>query len=54
MLVEAINLGQVYRYITKPWDAKEVRGVLQYAIERFHLQRENRGSPRSSPSTPAT
>ena len=42
MLIEAINLGQVYRYITKPWDAKEVRGVLQHAIERFHLQRENR------------
>ena len=42
VLIEAINLGQVYRYITKPWDAKEVRGVLQYAIERFDLQRENR------------
>jgi len=42
VLIEAINLGQVYRYITKPWDAKEMRGVLQYAIERFHLQHENR------------
>ncbi len=42
VLIEAINLGQVYRYITKPWDAKEVRGLLQYALERFHLQRENR------------
>jgi transcriptional regulator with GAF, ATPase, and Fis domain len=42
VLIEAITLGQVYRYITKPWDAKEVRGVLQYAIDRFHLQRENR------------
>ncbi|HEY5936816.1 MAG TPA: sigma-54 dependent transcriptional regulator [Kofleriaceae bacterium] len=42
VLIEAINLGQVYRYITKPWDAKEVRGVLQYSIERFHLQRENK------------
>ena len=41
VLIEAINLGQVYRYITKPWDAKEVRGVLQYAIERYHLQQEN-------------
>ncbi|MBK9072202.1 MAG: sigma-54-dependent Fis family transcriptional regulator [Myxococcales bacterium] len=41
VLVEAINLGQVYRYITKPWDAKEVRGVLNYAIERYTLQREN-------------
>src|SRR3569833_4424009 len=34
--------GQVYRYITKPWDAKEVRGVLQYAIERYALQAENK------------
>src|SRR5258706_3829433 len=42
VLVEAINLGQVYRYITKPWDAKEVRGVLQYAIERYHLQHDNK------------
>src|SRR3954466_7914065 len=42
VLIEAINLGQVYRYITKPWDAKEVRGVLQYAIERFHLTQDNK------------
>ncbi len=42
VLIEAINLGQVYRYITKPWDAKEVRGVLQYALERYHLQAENK------------
>ncbi len=41
VLIEAINLGQVYRYITKPWDAKEVRGVLQYALERFQLTRDN-------------
>src|SRR3569833_552353 len=42
VLIEAINLGQVYRYNTKPWDAKEVRGVLQYAIERYALQAENK------------
>src|SRR5687768_18152004 len=42
VLIEAINLGQIYRYITKPWDGKEVRGVLQQAIERHHLIRENR------------
>jgi Nif-specific regulatory protein len=41
VLIEAINLGQIYRYITKPWDGKEVRGVLQQAIERYHLMREN-------------
>ena len=41
VLVDAINLGHIYRYITKPWEAKEVRGVLTHAIERFALQREN-------------
>jgi two-component system response regulator AtoC len=41
VLVDAINLGHIYRYITKPWEAKEVRGVLMHAIERYSLQREN-------------
>jgi two-component system, NtrC family, response regulator AtoC len=41
VLIEAINLGQVYRYITKPWDSKEVKGILTQALERFHLRREN-------------
>jgi DNA-binding NtrC family response regulator len=42
VLIEAINLGRIYRYVTKPWDAKELRGVLTHAIERFALLRENR------------
>ena len=42
VLIDAINQGEIYRYITKPWDAKEVRGLLSQAIERFHLRRENR------------
>ena len=41
VLIESINLGHIYRYITKPWEAKEVRGVLAQAIEHFHLKREN-------------
>ena len=41
VLIESINLGRIYRYITKPWDAKEVRGVLAQAIERHELKREN-------------
>jgi DNA-binding NtrC family response regulator len=41
VLIESINLGQVYRYITKPWDSKEVKGILTQALERFHLRREN-------------
>jgi Nif-specific regulatory protein len=42
VLIEAINLGRIYRYVTKPWDAKEVRGILTHAVERFALLRENR------------
>jgi two-component system response regulator AtoC len=42
VLIEAINLGRIYRYVTKPWDSKELRGILLQAIERFHLGRENR------------
>jgi Nif-specific regulatory protein len=42
VLIEAINLGRIYRYVTKPWDAKELRGILTHAIERFELLRENR------------
>ena len=41
VLIESITLGHVYRYLTKPWDAKEVKGVIKQAIERFYLQREN-------------
>jgi len=42
VLIDSINQGTIYRYITKPWDAKEVRGTLIQAMERFHLRRENR------------
>ena len=26
VLIEAINLGRIYRYVTKPWDSKELQG----------------------------
>jgi two-component system, NtrC family, response regulator AtoC len=42
VLIEAINLGRIYRYVTKPWDSKELKGILIQAVERFHLLRENR------------
>jgi Nif-specific regulatory protein len=42
VLIESISLGHIYRYITKPWDSKELRGILVHAVERFHLVRENR------------
>ncbi|MGJ3249605.1 MAG: response regulator [Elainellaceae cyanobacterium] len=36
-LVEAINLGQVHKYITKPWDPDELKRVVQRAIETYQL-----------------
>ena len=42
VLIESINLGRIYRYVTKPWDSKELRGILIQAVERFHLLRDNR------------
>lgn len=34
-LVEAINAGQVYRYITKPWDPSELKKVVQVAADTY-------------------
>jgi CheY-like chemotaxis protein len=39
-LVEAINSGQVYRYITKPWDPNELKAVVQRAAETYELLKQ--------------
>ncbi|MBD3883434.1 response regulator [Phormidium tenue FACHB-886] len=36
-LVEAINSGQVYKYITKPWEPNELKIVVQRAAETYEL-----------------
>lgn len=36
-LVDAINSGQVYKYITKPWDPNELKGVVQRAADSYEL-----------------
>lgn len=36
-LVEAINSGQVYKYITKPWNPDELKAVVQRAAETYEL-----------------
>ncbi len=40
-IIEAINTGQVFRYITKPWDENELRMTLENARELFQLQEAN-------------
>lgn len=39
-LVEAINSGQVYKYITKPWDPDELKAVVQRAAETYELLKQ--------------
>lgn len=39
-VIDAINEGHVYRYITKPWDPEELRMVLHQAGEQYDLLQE--------------
>lgn len=39
-LVDAINAGQVYRYITKPWDPDELRGVVEQAAKTYQFLKQ--------------
>lgn len=39
-ILGAINRGEIYRYITKPWDDTEILLVVRHALERRALERE--------------
>jgi response regulator RpfG family c-di-GMP phosphodiesterase len=41
-LLGAINEGQVYQYVTKPWDAPHLKLVLRRALEALDLQQETK------------
>jgi signal transduction histidine kinase len=36
-VIDAINTGSVYRYITKPWDPDELQAIIKEACERYDL-----------------
>jgi response regulator RpfG family c-di-GMP phosphodiesterase len=38
--VDAINKGEIYRYISKPWDDEELVQIVRQALERKALERE--------------
>lgn len=40
--IDAINQGEVYRFITKPWDNTEVKVMLHIAFEHLELERQHR------------
>ena len=40
--VAAINKGQIFRYIAKPWDDQDMRLIVRHALERQQLERDKR------------
>lgn len=41
VLIQAIRMGIVYRFITKPWNSEELKSAILQAIELYHLREEN-------------
>ncbi len=39
-VIDAINTGQVYRYITKPWDIHDLKSTVARAVERYSMHKE--------------
>lgn len=39
-VIAAINSGQVYRYITKPWDTRDLQITVDQAVEKYELESE--------------
>ncbi|MCG3113870.1 MAG: ATP-binding protein [Candidatus Manganitrophus sp. SB1] len=40
LVIDAINRGKVYRYITKPYNEEELKQTLKQGIERYYLVKE--------------
>lgn len=41
MLIDAVNAGHVYKYITKPWHADDLRLTILRALETYQLAQNN-------------
>lgn len=41
-VIDAINVGQVYKYLTKPWIEQEVKTAILNSYEVFELRRQNK------------
>jgi len=41
-VIDAINKGQVYRYLNKPWHEEELKNTIETAYEVYYLRQENK------------
>ncbi len=42
VIIDAINKGKVYYYVTKPWKHDELKLIIDNALESYRLKKENR------------
>ena len=42
LLMDAINMGHVYSYITKPWEPEELRNIVREGIGAYEITRASR------------
>jgi two-component system, NtrC family, sensor kinase len=40
-VVAAVNEGQIYKFVPKPWNDEELKIIISHAIERYYLFRKN-------------
>ncbi len=41
-VVDAVNKGQIYKYIQKPWETEYMKNLLNKAYEVYYLRKENK------------
>ncbi|MDP1763392.1 MAG: response regulator [Sediminibacterium sp.] len=41
-VIDAINVGQVYKYLSKPWNEEEVKNTILKSFEVMELRRQNK------------
>lgn len=46
--IEAINLGEIYRFIVKPWNESELKATFRQALEYYELVVENQNLIKST------
>src|SRR5690242_4106607 len=40
-VIDAINRGQVYKYLTKPWNESDIKNFIETAYEVYRLRKDN-------------
>jgi signal transduction histidine kinase len=39
-VIQAVNQGQIYRYLTKPWDSTDLLNTVDQAIQKYDISKE--------------